>query len=209
MKQWLLCVALACAPLCAAPSAAQRLPDEPGVARTERSRPASTPARYADALATWKAPEDIAAFLDATFVYDRPRALALAESPGASARPSIHSPEQLFAEPTGVCVDLARFGVESLNRIDARFRARYLMIEFEPVTVAGRTLRRHWVALFERDGATYAFADSYRPGHVAGPFRSVDDYVADYAGVRARPIVRFEERASFERRTRATRSVRS
>ena len=208
MKQWLLFVALAGAPLCAAPSAAQRLPDEPGVARTERARPASTPARYADALASWKSPEDIAAFLDATFVYDRPRALALAESPGASVRPAIHSPEQLFSAPTGVCVDLARFGVESLNRIDARFSARYLMIEFEPVTVAGRTLRRHWVALFERDGRVFVFADSFRPGYVAGPYGSVADYIADYASVRSRPIVRFEERSSFERTTRA-RAVRS
>ena len=209
MRAAIVLAMLLCIGAHAVPCAAQRLPDEPDAPRTERSRPASMPARYADALATWKTPEDIAAFLDATFVYDRARALALAESPGAPARPAIHTPERLFAEPRGVCVDLARFGVESLDRIDPRFAPRYLMIEFEPVSIAGRTLRRHWVALFEREGRVFVFADSFRPGHVAGPYASVEAFVSDYARVRDRRVVSWQERTGFERRQRAIRAVRS
>ena len=63
---------------------AQVLPDAP----EPRDRPPvafDAPRRYADALASWRTPEDIARFADATFVYDRRRALALAEAIGALA----------------------------------------------------------------------------------------------------------------------------
>jgi hypothetical protein len=44
------------------------------------------------------------------------------------------------------------------------------MIEFDPVSLAGNTLRRHWIASYERNGMRYFFADSKRPGHIAGPY---------------------------------------
>ncbi|HVE50588.1 MAG TPA: hypothetical protein VNG69_13355 [Casimicrobiaceae bacterium] len=188
-------------------SHAQRLPDEPAP-RTVQSIRSSLPASYAAALAMWKSPEDIAQFIDATFQYDRARALELAENPdGSERRAAIHAPEALFAKPAGVCVDLARFGVETLHRIDTRYQPRYLMIEFEPITVSGRTLRRHWVALFERDSALWAFADSWRPGHVAGPYPSLDAFIADYALARDRKIVAWQLRDGFERRKRAHKNA--
>ena len=195
---WLILAAFA------APTAAQELPDAPE-ARVRAVAPlAGAPASYADALATWKAPEDIARFIDASFVYDRSRALALAEPADSRAvRPAIHRPEAMFASTEGVCIDLARFGVETLNRLDTSFAARYLMLEFEPVVVDGRTLRRHWIASFRRDGKVWFFADSRRPGHVAGPYESVDAFVADYARYRARPIVSWRETDTFLRTTRA------
>lgn len=186
---------------------AQRLPDEPLMREVRAISSAPHSSSYADALATWKSPEDIAKFIDARFQYDRARALELAENPdGSERRVAIHSPETLFAKPTGVCVDLARFGVETLQRIDARYQSRYLMIEFEPITVAGRTLRRHWVALFERDSALWVFADSWRQGHVAGPYTSLDGFIADYAQARERKIVAWQIRDGFERRKRAHRT---
>jgi hypothetical protein len=189
-----------------APLFAQTLPDEPMAIATIAPRPSDAPASYADALAAWKRPEDVARFIGATFVYDRGRALALADAPGQGRRLPVHTPEALFADGRGVCVDLARFGVETLNRLDARHAARYLMIEFEPVVVQGRTLRRHWVAVFERDGALWVYADSSRPGHVAGPYAALDAFVADYARLRGRTIVSWRERAGFERTRRAAKA---
>ena len=188
----------------AAPAAAQELPDAPD-ARVRAVAPrAGAPASYADALATWKAPEDIARFIDALFVYDRSRALALAEPADARAvRPAIHRPEAMFASAEGVCIDLARFGVETLNRLDGSFAARYLMLEFEPVVIDGRTLRRHWIASFRRGGKVWFFADSRRPGHIAGPYDSVDAFIDDYARYRARPIVMWRESDTFLRTARA------
>jgi len=182
---------------------AQSPPDAP----EPRGRPAAAidaPRQYGEALARWRTPEDIAQFIDATFVYDRGRALAHAESaePRAS-RPAIHAPEAMFDEPRGVCIDLARFGVETLDRIDSAYAARYVMIEFDPVIIEGRSLRRHWVASFRRDGKLWIFADSRRPGHVAGPYESIDAFVADYARYRGQRIVASRETDTYLRTQRA------
>jgi hypothetical protein len=118
----------------------------------------------------------------------------------------IHAPDAFFSVPQGVCVDLARFAVDTLRAIDPAARPRYLMIEFDPVTLSGQTLRRHWVALFERDGQQYVFADSKRPGHIAGPYADVQDYIADYARYRGRSIVAHREADSYERRLRTAAS---
>ena len=186
------------------PLRAERLPDEPAPRAEAPARPANAPSTYGDALRIWKSPQDISKFIEATFVYDRARALALAESARADGRRvDIIAPERLYLDPHGVCVDLARFGVETLNRLDAAFAARYLMLEFEPVVIEGRTLRRHWIATFRRDGKIWFFADSRRPGHVAGPYDSVDAFIEEYARFRARPIVKWRETDSFLRATRA------
>ncbi|HVF65324.1 MAG TPA: hypothetical protein VNE58_15155 [Casimicrobiaceae bacterium] len=194
-----LCVVLALI----GPAAAQQPPDAPA-ARSIASPPQRINDTYADALARWRTPEDIARFLDATFVYDRTRALALAEPTNAStARPAIYAPADFYAKPQGVCVDLARFGVETLDRIDPKLSARYLMIEFAPVTIEGRTLRRHWIAMFRRDGALWFYADSSRPEKVDGPYATIDAFIADYRKVRGREIVGWREQESFARRTKA------
>jgi len=85
-----------------------------------------------------------------------------------------------------------------------------LMIEFDPVSIAGNTLRRHWVVSFERGGERYFFADSKRPGHIAGPYASTQDFIAEYARYRGRRIVSFREVETYERklRTLATRQKR-
>ena len=77
------------------------------------------------------------------------------------------------------------------------------MIEFAPVTIAGNTLRRHWLATFERDGQHYFFADSKRPGHLAGPYASIAKFIDDYAAYRGRDVIAFRVVDTYERRTRA------
>lgn len=161
-------------------------------------------ASYEQALRDWQTPEDVNAWIAAKFQYDLPRAMQLSETQRQrSGTLPIHEPEDFFGAPSGVCVDLSRFAVETLRRIAPGAQPAYLMIEFAPATVGGNTLRRHWLASFRRDGSLYFFADSKRPGQVAGPYASVEDFVSDYAAYRGRTIVAFQERDSFRRQLRA------
>jgi hypothetical protein len=76
------------------------------------------------------------------------------------------------------------------------------MIEFAPVTIGGNTLRMHWLASFTRDGKYYFFADSKRPGHIAGPYASATEFIDEYAKYRGRQIVAFRELDSYQRKQR-------
>jgi hypothetical protein len=168
-------------------------------------------ASYAEALRIWKGADDVNAWIGAKFRYDMARAMLLSETQRrASGRMPILEPRVFFAAPQGVCVDLARFAVETLRAIDPAAKAAYVMIEFDPVQIRGNTLRRHWVVSFERDGKRYVFADSKRPGHIAGPYTSVADFIAAYAEYRGRRIVSFRELESYQRkaRTMAVRKLR-
>lgn len=158
---------------------------------------------YGEALKLWQNPEDVNAWIHARFRYDMSRAMRLSETQRQkNGRMPIHAPEAFFAAPSGVCVDLARFAVETLRAIDAGTKPQYVMIEFDPVSIAGNTLRRHWLVSFERGGKRYFFADSKRPGHIAGPYASTQEFITEYARYRARPIVSFREVQTYERRQR-------
>lgn len=162
------------------------------------------PGDYAEALRRWGSAEAIDAWLGAHFRYDAARALALSETARAAAggRAEVLAPAAFFARPQGVCVDMARFAVETLRTVDPAAGAAYLMIEFAPVEVAGQVLRRHWMATFQRGGAHYFFADSKRPGHLAGPYASVGQFVAEYAAYRGRPVLAHRVLPTFERQLR-------
>ena len=173
------------------------LPLSPGAA-------AATPASYAQALQDWRTPEDLSAWAGQRFRYDPARAEQLSETQRrVTTPPAIAEPADFFGAPVGVCLDLSRFAIETLRHIDPGLQPRYLMIEFEPVTLNGHTLRLHWIASFRRDGQMYFFADSERPGHVAGPYATAQAFVADYAAYRGRPVVRIAELDSLRRQTRA------
>lgn len=189
---------------CAAPVIhADPASDAPEV-RVAAAQPVPRHASYAQALAAWRTPEDLEAWIGAFFEYDRGRALALSESARAAGRaPPIHAPAAFFDHPEGICVDLARFAVESLRQVAPGLKPRYLMIEFDPARLSGQVLRRHWIAMVQRDGQHWFLADSKRPGTVAGPYPDVEAFIADYARYRGRTIVSFGERDSFQRTTRS------
>lgn len=163
---------------------------------------------YEQALQVWKTPEDINRWIAANFSYDMERGLRLSETQRArTERISIYDPSKFFDTQTGVCVDLSRFGVETLRRIDPGSDPKYLMIEFDPMQIRGNTLRLHWLVSFKRDGKTYFFADSKRPGYIAGPYSDAREFINEYAQYRGRKIVVFRELESYEkqRRTPATK----
>jgi hypothetical protein len=190
---------------CAGAAVAQRADpasDAPET-RTVSAAPLREAASYRDALSRWRDADDVNGWIGAHFEYDMSRALRLSESQRErSGRLPIHEPDAFFATPKGVCVDLSRFAVETLRRIDPASQPTYLMIEFAPVSIQGHVLRRHWVARFQRDGQLYFFADSKRPGHMAGPYADNAAYVKDYAAYRGREIVAFRDMQSTDRTVR-------
>jgi hypothetical protein len=189
----------ACASLSGGADPRSDAPEE-RVAGTSEIKDASS---YEQALQVWRTPEDLNAWIAAKFEYDIERSMLLSETQRANKpAPPIHTPEMFFADPKGICVDVSRFAVETLRAIAPDLQTTYVMIEFDPVAVRGNTLRRHWVASFERGGKRYFFADSKRPGHIAGPYASTQEYINDYTRYRGREIVAFREIESFMRRAK-------
>lgn len=158
---------------------------------------------YEEALNAWRSIEDLNTWIGNNFEYDRSRAMLLSETQRNHAkRTPIYEPHAFFKKPRGVYVDLARFAVETLQSIDPHSEPAYLMIEFAPVTLNGNTLRRHWIATFKRNGQRFFFADSKRPGYIAGPYARTDDFIQDYTIYRGREIVLFKILKSYERKQR-------
>jgi hypothetical protein len=158
---------------------------------------------YDQALRVWRTPEDISGWVAASFSYDSARALQLSETQRAkSKRLPVFNPSEFFERKSGVCVDLARFGFETLRSIDPVSAPKYLMIEFEAAYIKGNTLRLHWLVSFRRDGKIYFFADSKRPGHIAGPYKDTQDFINEYEQYRRRRIVTFRELETYEKQQR-------
>jgi hypothetical protein len=176
--------------------------DAPEHAR-DPSVPFKAASSYEHALRLWSTPEDIHGWIAANFSYDTVRAIKLSETQrNQDEQLTIYTPAEFFETRSGVCVDLSRFGVETLRRIDPQSDPQYLMIEFEPARIAGNTLRLHWLVSFKRDGQTYFFADSKRPGHMAGPYPTALEFINDYEHYRGRKIVAFRERESYQKQRR-------
>lgn len=204
MRITALLVATALLAGCAAqPRTADPSSDAPE-ARYTTPEPVVRPATYGDALTAWRRPEDVNAWIGAMFAYDLDRAIALSESQrAAKPAPPILEPAAFFDRPSGVCVDLARFAVETLNRVSPELKARYLMIEFNPATLRGQVLRRHWVAVYESPDGLRVIADSKRPGYLAGPYPTIASFITEYSAFRGRDVVAYRELASYQRKTRA------
>lgn len=186
------------------PHAAAHSSDEPEYPRdsTVRFKAAGS---YEQALQMWTTPEDINGWVAANFSYDRTRAMQLSEAQKErSERPPIYSPLEFFESKTGVCIDLSRFAAETLRRIDPNADPKYLMIEFDPIQIDGNTLRLHWLVSFRRDGKRYFFADSKRPGHIAGPYNDIQPFIKEYELYRGREIVSYREMDSYQKRQRAS-----
>lgn len=174
-------------------------PEYPGALRP----PIRAVDSYAQALQIWKTPEDISGWMAANFTYDRARALQLSETQKTKrGGVSIYPPSAFFETGAGVCIDLARFGLETLRSIDPESAPKYLMVEFEPMIIRGNTLRLHWLVSFRRGGKLYFFADSKRPAHIAGPYEDTEAFIRQYEQYRRRKIVSFREVETYEKQRR-------
>ena len=128
------------------------LPDEPEIGR-DGSISNQMIDSYTQALGTWKTAEDISKWIGGSFKYDRERAIKLSsDRKNRKKGISIYKPSEFFETKAGVCVDLARFGVETLKKIDPNSDPNYLMIEFDPIQINGHTFRLHWLVSFKKDG---------------------------------------------------------
>ncbi len=175
------------------------LPDEPEIGRNS-SVPYQTMDSYNQALGIWKTAEDINKWVTDNFTYDKARAIKLSSNQRTKNKGiSIYKPSDFFETKAGVCVDLARFGVETLRIIDPNSDPKYLMIEFAPTQVNGNTFRLHWLVSFKKDGMKYFFCDSKRPGYIAGPYDSTQVFVREYEQYRNQEIVAHMELDSYIR----------
>jgi len=161
----------------------------------------ATVSSYEQALSLWKTPEDISGWVAAHFSYDLTRAMQFSETDRTkNEQPLIYTPSEFFNSKTGVCLDLVRFGVETLKMIDPQSRPRYLMIEFSPMQINNHVLRFHWLGTFRRGGKIYFFADSKRPGYIAGPYDEIQDFVREYEQYRGRKVLAYKELDSYQKR---------
>ncbi len=183
------------------------LPDEPEVGRDESISNQMIDS-YTQALGTWKTAEDINKWVGRSFTYDRARAIKLSsDRKNRNKGISIYKPSEFFVTKAGVCVDLARFGVETLKKIDPNSDPNYLMIEFDPIQINGNTFRLHWLVSFKKDGKKYFFCDSKRPGFLAGPYNGTQVFINEYEQYRGRKIVAHRELESYKKK-RKLKSVK-
>jgi hypothetical protein len=202
LKVWMLFTLLLLAAHTHVLHSAENSSDAPEYTR-DSTIPFKTADSYEQALHIWKTPEDITAWIAANFSYDMARAMQLSETQRTKNESFlIYPPLEFFKTRAGVCVDLSRFGIETLRRIDPKTDPKYLMIEFDPKQIAGNTLRFHWLVSFKRDAKTSFFADSKRPGHIAGPYNDVREFINEYAQYRNRKIVAFRELESYQKQRR-------
>jgi hypothetical protein len=161
---------------------------------------------YEQLLHIWKTPEDINTWIAGNFSYDMDRAIQLSETQRSkNEQLAIYHPSELFIKKTGVCVDLSRFGVETLKHINSKFEPRYLMIKFDPIQISGNTLRLHWMVSYVQNGKRYFFADSKRPGHIAGPYNDTQEFIESYSEYRDRKIESFKELETYKKKRRNRR----
>lgn len=183
--------------------AANSLFDEPEFER-DLSIPYQSVDSYNRALDLWKTAEDINKWIDSSFIYDKARAIKLSSNQRTMNKGiSIYNPSEFFESKAGICVDLARFGVETLRIIDQNSDPKYLMIEFDPIQINSNTFRLHWLVSFKRDGMKYFFCDSKRPGYIAGPYNSTQVFISEYEQYRGRKIVAYRELESYQKQRKS------
>ena len=164
---------------------------------------------YGTALRQWKTVEDVANWMKHNFRYDMERAKLLSENSRAKGKERIYAPSELYRMKSGVCVDLSRFAVETINHIDAAKHPQYLLIEFEPLVLEGNILRNHWTAIYQDATGYFIFADSKRPGAIEGPYTKVEEFISEYQEFRNRKVISWRILPSYQKKGRNLKSERN
>ena len=201
IKQVILMVLSVALCSCSSSGTARKLSDAPE--DLEKIHRALDYPSYAVALEKWKSINDVADWMRQYFSYDLSRALELSETNRRDIKKvAVYSPAELYLKKKGVCIDLARFGVETVRKIFPESHPKYVMIEFTPIIIKGKTIRKHWIASYQKEGKYYYFADSKRPGYIAGPYHDTEEFINQYERYRGREIVSFKELDDFKKKRR-------
>lgn len=159
--------------------------------------------KYEQALSHWNSVEDINDWIKANFAYSMDKALNVADPANEKTRRSrILTPVEMFDRKEGICVDLSRFGYESLRRVSPELDPKYLMIEFEPIKRGQSVLRLHWMVIYKKADGYYTFADSNRPGIIAGPYANASSFLKEYETFRGRKVVNHKILDSYQKPTK-------
>ena len=154
---------------------------------------------YETILTQWKTVANVNNWIKENFRYSFDRAKQLADNSPTREQLHIYSPAKLYQTKKGVCIDLARFAVETINILDTSKHIQYLMIEFEPIIIDSSIIKKHWMAVYRDSSGYYFLADSKRPGFITGPYRTVADFVADYQTYRDRKIISWKVMMSYKK----------
>lgn len=165
------------------------------------------PATYEKALNSWGSILDICNWMGNCFSYDMERAARLGDDGNGNEKPRIYTPKELYVKKKGVCIDLARFAVETTRSIKSSIEVSYLMIEFEPVMIQGSVLKKHWMAVYRDEEKYMFFADSKRPGFIAGPFDLPDDFIREYQEFRKRRIISHKILKTYHKKKRKQKQL--
>src|SRR5687768_11302526 len=114
---------------------------------------------YDTALQKWKTIHDVNDWIKENFRYSMERARQLAENSSTREKVRIFTPIELYQINKGVCIDLSRFAVETINIIDSSKHVQYLMIEFEPIVIDSSILKKHWMAIYQDSSGYHLLAD--------------------------------------------------
>ncbi|RYF30288.1 MAG: hypothetical protein EOO23_05470 [Comamonadaceae bacterium] len=135
--------------------------------------------KYEAEVAKWKAPEDVAKWLRANFIFDKGRQAQVQSQLKETGPENVltRKPDTLFENRNGYCRDSAAFAKDALNKINPEYQARYIFIK----NSAGPT--NHWVTGYKVDNKLYVVdygAGKHWSGMegVHGPYASLDEYKA-------------------------------
>jgi hypothetical protein len=132
---------------------------------------------YKDATSNWKSHEEVGKWLDNNFIFDKNRSqkITYCLKKQGPAGLLVRNPEKLYKNKRGYCADAAYFSIETLNKIDSAYNARWVFIWNDK----GRP--HHWVAAFDYKGRLYIMDYGTEMKWAAmqgvhGPYDSLNEY---------------------------------
>lgn len=132
---------------------------------------------YQDTVSQWKSHEDVGAWLENNFEFNKDRQRTIRQRLREDGPDGllIKKPETLFGNAEGYCADSAHFARESLNNINPQYKADWIFIE------NAKPGPNHWVTGFYIDNKLYVM--DYGTGRkwsdmqgIHGPYNSLADY---------------------------------
>lgn len=132
---------------------------------------------YEGAVAKWATYQDVARWLQDHFKFDNERLNDILQRTRQNGPSGLlaRSARGTFQLQSGYCTDAAAFAIQSLNRVNPDYKARYIFIKNR----FGQP--HHWVAGFIDNGKImvmdYGAASEWRGmAGVHGPYESLDEY---------------------------------